>query len=107
MGDRKQLKRLGTLEKNFIRKKELTIRLHKSGRVHVDNSNEVSVKSSEECQKWIHKGFEVRTTAATLMNVESSRSHLIVIIQFERRAGEWCGTGRAEVGASTLTLFPL
>jgi len=53
------------------------------GTVKVENAVEIEVASPEELQKAIQTGMERRHVAATKMNADSSRSHLIFIVTIE------------------------
>jgi len=62
-------------------KKKLNIRLDKTGAVNVENLIEETCESAEELSALLDRGNKQRTVAATLMNSESSRSHLVLIIK--------------------------
>lgn len=59
----------------------LTVRTDKKGAVYLENATQEQANSAEDLENMIQKGFEGRKVSATLMNSESSRSHLIVVIQ--------------------------
>merc|ERR1711972_484343 len=61
----------------------LDIKKDPKGSVYVENSLERDVSNSSELQKAIADGMERRHVAATKMNADSSRSHLIFIIVIE------------------------
>jgi kinesin family protein 3/17 len=61
----------------------LRIREDGVGGVYVDGLSEHVVRSTEEILKLIHNGALLRKTAATKMNVESSRSHAVFTIVVE------------------------
>eukprot|EP00897_Mesotaenium_endlicherianum_P004538 jgi/Mesen1/4111/ME000216S03374 len=66
-----------------VPKKNLEIKKDSKGMVVVDNATLVAVSKLEELQAIVMKGMERRVTAGTLMNAESSRSHLILSIIIE------------------------
>lgn len=51
--------------------------------VSVENVTVVSISTYEELKSIIQKGFEQRLTTGTLMNEQSSRSHLILSVVIE------------------------
>lgn len=53
----------------------------RSGHVHIEHLTEVHVTTAEGLLKVLEQGNKQRTVAATAMNSESSRSHLVLIIQ--------------------------
>merc|ERR1712176_992667 len=57
---------------------QLDIKKDSRGSVFVENATEHEVTGSEELLQWIGKGQDRRHVAATKMNADSSRSHLIV-----------------------------
>jgi len=61
--------------------KKLNIRTEKSGMVMIEHLVEEECRDAEELMKCLRRGNEMRTVAATAMNSESSRSHLILIIK--------------------------
>lgn len=61
--------------------KKLTVRQEKSGLVSVDNLIEEQCEDAEALDKLLKRGTDQRTVAATAMNSESSRSHLILSIR--------------------------
>jgi len=72
------------LNKSAIQKKDdvkLNIRLEKSGMVMIEHLVEVECGSADALMKVLDRGNEMRTVAATAMNSESSRSHLLLIIK--------------------------
>jgi len=69
-------------EKTETRPK-LDIKKDTKGWVTVQNSTTVVVNSAAELQDCIDKGLRRRKTAGTQMNVESSRSHLIISVVIE------------------------
>mmetsp|Transcript_116780 Transcript_116780/g.302672 ORF Transcript_116780/g.302672 Transcript_116780/m.302672 type:complete len:209 (-) Transcript_116780:149-775(-) len=64
-----------------VRKKPLNVRQDKSGSVVIENLVEEECKSAEDLSGLVDRGNEQRTVAATEMNSESSRSHLVLIIR--------------------------
>lgn len=61
----------------------LDIKKDPRGTVKVDNAVEIEVASPEDLQKTIQMGMDRRHVAATKMNADSSRSHLIFIVTIE------------------------
>eukprot|EP00397_Hematodinium_sp_SG-2012_P022206 GEMP01022992.1.p1 GENE.GEMP01022992.1~~GEMP01022992.1.p1 ORF type:complete len:296 (+),score=59.32 GEMP01022992.1:129-890(+) len=59
----------------------LTVRADKKGDVYVENAVEEQAMNAKDLQSMIDSGFKNRKVASTLMNSESSRSHLIVIVK--------------------------
>merc|ERR1719253_503476 len=57
------------------------VRLEKSGIVNIEHVVEDSCRSAKEVMKILDRGNEMRHVAATAMNSESSRSHLLVILK--------------------------
>lgn len=68
----------------FIQKKEITIREEKSGTISVFGLREEKVTCYEELAACLDKGSNFRSTASTLMNNCSSRSHAIFTITIEQ-----------------------
>jgi len=62
-------------------KKKLTVRQEKSGMVNVEHLTEEECHSAEQLAALLERGNEQRTVAATAMNSESSRSHLVLLIK--------------------------
>jgi kinesin family protein 4/21/27 len=67
----------------FIQKKEITIREEKNGNISVFGLREEKVNSYEELAACLDRGSNFRSTASTLMNNCSSRSHAIFTISIE------------------------
>jgi len=61
----------------------LDIRRDTRGSVYVENSTEVEIATCDMLLETIRRGHDRRHTAATKMNSDSSRSHLIVTIVIE------------------------
>mmetsp|Transcript_18100 Transcript_18100/g.46686 ORF Transcript_18100/g.46686 Transcript_18100/m.46686 type:complete len:723 (+) Transcript_18100:1493-3661(+) len=61
--------------------KKLNIRQEKSGMVMVEGLSEEVCPSAAELTNLLERGNDQRTVAATAMNSESSRSHLVFIIR--------------------------
>eukprot|EP00931_Biecheleriopsis_adriatica_P080223 TRINITY_DN5357_c0_g1_i1.p1 TRINITY_DN5357_c0_g1~~TRINITY_DN5357_c0_g1_i1.p1 ORF type:complete len:1397 (+),score=386.71 TRINITY_DN5357_c0_g1_i1:437-4192(+) len=61
----------------------LDIKKDSRGTVKVENSVEIQVQSPDELQRTITTGMDRRHVAATKMNADSSRSHLIFIVTIE------------------------
>jgi hypothetical protein len=59
----------------------LNVRLDKTGSVYIENITERQCLNAEDLTSMIDFGFNNRKVAATLMNAESSRSHLIVKVK--------------------------
>jgi len=73
------------------RSKPLQVRSEKSGAVLIDNLIEEECHNAAELARLLERGNEQRSVAATAMNSESSRSHLILIIRIasvNRETGE-------------------
>jgi kinesin family protein 4/21/27 len=68
----------------FMQKKEITIREEKNGNISVFGLREEKVNSYEELAACLDKGSNFRSTASTLMNNCSSRSHAIFTISIEQ-----------------------
>lgn len=68
----------------FIQKKEITIREEKNGNISVFGLKEEKVSSYEELAACLDRGSNFRSTASTLMNNCSSRSHAIFTISIEQ-----------------------
>jgi len=67
----------------FMQKKEITIREEKNGNISVFGLREEKVSCYEELAACLDKGSNFRSTASTLMNNCSSRSHAIFTISIE------------------------
>jgi len=61
-------------------KGKLNLKVDKAGAVCVENLTEEACESADELSKLLERGNAQRTVAATAMNSESSRSHLVLII---------------------------
>ncbi|KAJ8771027.1 hypothetical protein K2173_023352 [Erythroxylum novogranatense] len=70
------------LPKN-VKPSKLDIKKDAKGMVMVENVTVVSITTYEELQTIIQKGYEQRHTSGTQMNLESSRSHLVLSIVIE------------------------
>lgn len=68
----------------FMQKKEITIREEKNGNISVFGLKEEKVNSYEELAACLDRGSNFRSTASTLMNNCSSRSHAIFTISIEQ-----------------------
>lgn len=68
----------------FMQKKEITIREEKNGNISVFGLREEKVSCYEELAACLDKGSNFRSTASTLMNNCSSRSHAIFTISIEQ-----------------------
>lgn len=68
----------------FIQKKEIQIREEKNGNISLYGLREDKVNSAEELAACLDKGSNFRSTASTLMNNCSSRSHAIFTITIEQ-----------------------
>lgn len=62
-------------------KGKLNVKTDKAGAVVVENLTEEACDSPEELSALLERGNEQRTVAATEMNSESSRSHLVLMIK--------------------------
>lgn len=67
----------------FISKKDISIREEKNGSILVYGLREEQVSSYDELALCLDKGSNARSTASTLMNNCSSRSHAIFTITIE------------------------
>ena len=61
--------------------KPLNVRQDKTGAVYIENLIERECTTAEELSKVMDDGMNQRTVAATAMNSESSRSHLILMVK--------------------------
>jgi len=61
-------------------KTKLNVKVEKSGFVSVENLVEQECKTAQELRSLLERGEKQRTVAATAMNSESSRSHLVLMI---------------------------
>merc|ERR1712173_484588 len=59
---------------------KLNIRVDKGGQVQIEHLVQESIHDTEELLALLQRGKEQRAVAATAMNSESSRSHLILMI---------------------------
>mmetsp|Transcript_96986 Transcript_96986/g.278680 ORF Transcript_96986/g.278680 Transcript_96986/m.278680 type:complete len:1237 (-) Transcript_96986:58-3768(-) len=62
-------------------KNKLKIRDDKTGAVAVEHLTEEECANAQDLEKLVEKGTAARAVAATMMNSESSRSHLIIMIR--------------------------
>jgi len=69
------------LSKGTAKTAQLHVRLEKTGMVHVDNLTAEQCSNAKEMLALLEKGSKARAVAATAMNSESSRSHLLLIVQ--------------------------
>ena len=67
-----------------MQKKEITIREEKNGNISVYGLREEKVNCYEELAACLDRGSNFRSTASTLMNTCSSRSHAIFTISIEQ-----------------------
>lgn len=67
----------------FIQKKDINIREEKNGTISVYGLREEEVSTYDELASCLDKGSSFRSTASTLMNNCSSRSHAIFTITIE------------------------
>ena len=68
----------------FMQKKEISIREEKNGSISVFGLREEKVNNYDELAACLDKGSNFRSTASTLMNSCSSRSHAIFTISIEQ-----------------------
>jgi len=68
--------------------------------VSVENVTVVSISTYEELKTIIQRGSEQRHTTGTLMNEQSSRSHLIVSVIIESTNLQTQAIARGKVGVS-------
>lgn len=78
---------------------------HKQGMVSVENVTVVSISTYEELKTIIQRGSEQRHTTGTLMNEQSSRSHLIVSVIIESTNLQTQAIARGKVRASHPSTF--
>ncbi|CAK0814175.1 unnamed protein product [Prorocentrum cordatum] len=62
-------------------KGKLVVKTDKAGAVMVENLTEETCETADELSRLLQRGNDQRTVAATEMNSESSRSHLVLIIK--------------------------
>lgn len=67
----------------FMQKKDISIREEKNGNISVYGLREEKVNCYEELAACLDRGSNFRSTASTLMNTCSSRSHAIFTITIE------------------------
>eukprot|EP00615_Pteridomonas_danica_P012376 CAMPEP_0114352738 /NCGR_PEP_ID=MMETSP0101-20121206/18157_1 /TAXON_ID=38822 ORGANISM="Pteridomonas danica, Strain PT" /NCGR_SAMPLE_ID=MMETSP0101 /ASSEMBLY_ACC=CAM_ASM_000211 /LENGTH=606 /DNA_ID=CAMNT_0001493261 /DNA_START=371 /DNA_END=2188 /DNA_ORIENTATION=- len=91
----------GTNNENYLKIRE-NVQLG----VHVEGLNKEVVESSEETLAVIDHGFKQRTTAATLYNSESSRSHAVFEINIKAKYKD-VATGEDMVSSSRIALIDL
>jgi len=72
-----------TVIDRFMQKKDVTIREEKNGNISVYGLREEKVTCYEELAACLDKGSNFRSTASTLMNNCSSRSHAIFTVTIE------------------------
>ena len=73
-----------TVIDRFMQKKDVTIREEKNGNISVYGLREEKVTCYEELAACLDKGSNFRSTASTLMNNCSSRSHAIFTVTIEQ-----------------------
>ena len=83
---------------------KLRMREDGSGCTFVEGLSEQVVKDTAEVNKLLKKGSTARTTDASRMNKESSRSHAVFTIIVERSEG---GSSRSKVTIGKLRLVDL
>ena len=66
------------------RSNKINIREEKNGSISVYGLKEEKVDNAEELATCLDRGSNMRTTASTLMNNNSSRSHAIFTISIEQ-----------------------
>jgi len=77
-------------------KQKLKIRMRETGHVFVEGATEEECRSAEELRDLLDRGTQQRAVAATNMNSESSRSHLLLTIMIgcvNKQTGE-CNKGK-------------
>ena len=67
----------------FMQKKDVTIREEKNGNISVYGLREEKVTCYDELAACLDRGSNFRSTASTLMNTCSSRSHAIFTVTIE------------------------
>lgn len=70
---------------NGERNSKINIREEKNGQISVYGLHEEKVETAEDMATCLDRGSNFRTTASTLMNSNSSRSHAIFTISIEQR----------------------
>merc|ERR1719401_286739 len=55
--------------------------MEKTGRVQIEHLTEEQCNTAQELEDLLERGTKARAVAATAMNAESSRSHLVLLIQ--------------------------
>ncbi|XP_064634269.1 osmotic avoidance abnormal protein 3-like isoform X2 [Lineus longissimus] len=86
-------------------KTKLELKEHPERGVYVQGLSKHTVNSVRECDNLMERGWKNRSTGATLMNADSSRSHSIFTINLEMcRADE---TGEEHIRAGKLNLVDL
>lgn len=83
-------------------RKSLPIREDSSGQVVVVGLSATKITSNTEAMEVLNTGTMNRTTAATLMNVTSSRSHAIFTVNLRQVT---CGADGVEVGTNSKFTF--
>ena len=73
----------GNSDKMVTQKKDITVREEKSGSISVFGLREEKVSCYDELAACLDRGSSFRSTACTLMNNSSSRSHAIFTISIE------------------------
>ena len=63
---------------------KINIREEKNGQIALYGLHEQKVENAEDMATCLDKGSNYRTTASTLMNTQSSRSHAIFTISIEQ-----------------------
>merc|ERR550532_789958 len=62
-------------------KQKLNVRQEKTGAVIIEHLTEEECENAEQLSELLERGNKQRTVAATAMNSESSRSHLVLLIR--------------------------
>jgi len=71
------------LANDIMKQPQLTIRKDDQGNTYMENCQIKQCKTPENFWDLVQKGFDNRKTAATAMNSESSRSHLILTVKID------------------------
>lgn len=85
----------------------LPVRENDQGLVFVQGLNEIYVQSAEEALEFLYQGTQNRTTASTLMNAGSSRSHAVFTISLDQQVNSTDSDDDVQQMSSKLTFVDL
>ena len=85
----------------------LPVRENDQGLVFVQGLNEIFVQSAEEALEFLYQGTQNRTTASTLMNAGSSRSHAVFTITLDQQVNSTDTEDDVQQMSSKLTFVDL